>query len=185
MPIPLMQAEEPILGSERRTSLQLVPQIRIAAEPTKYARLYPRAFAHFIDACVVNGLSVYSAKVFSVILLSLHAHAINDTGRMTSPVFQEAFAYSSGQLFAASFASLALLYFVGLPLATGRTLGLGLLGLRLGGDNGAVPTLRQLSLRLIGCGANYATGGLLCVSLGRRDGRFFQDMISETRVVRD
>jgi uncharacterized RDD family membrane protein YckC len=148
--------------------------------------LYPRAVAHFVDVCVVQGFSVYGAKFFSVAILSLYAGEISGTGRGAGAVFRDAFSYSSAQLLAASCAALSVLYFIGLPLLMGRTLGQGLMGLRIVSDGGQPLTLRQLCLRMVGCVLSYASGGILClVGLRQRDGRFLHDVISDTRVVKD
>ena len=73
-----------------------------------------------------------------------------------------------------------------MPLAMGRTLGLGLLGLRIVSDNGENPSMRQLALRLSGCAMGYASAGLACIfGLRRNDGRFLQDQLSRSRVVRN
>jgi hypothetical protein len=179
MPIPLMQTEE---APERRVALRLVSDAAPAARPY----LYPRALAHFVDFCVVDGLSLYFAKVFSVLLVSLHSTAIAGSGRVAGPLFREAFAYSNAQLFAASLTAISVLYFVALPYATGRTLGLGLLGLRIRAGDSQPPSVRQLAWRLLGCLLTYATFGALCVvGFRKHDGRFLQDLLSGTRVSKD
>lgn len=180
MPIPLLQPED--LPSPDRSYLRL-------AEPAGVPRgslLYPRAVAHLVDMCVVSGFSLWSAKIFSVLLLSAHGRAIASTGKMAGSVFREAFAYSNLQLFAASFATLSVIYFVGLPLIWARTPGQGLLGLRVQSDDGNPLTASRLAFRMGGCALAWGTGGVLCVfGLRKRDGRFFHDMVSGTRVTRD
>jgi hypothetical protein len=178
MPLPLTPLED----------LPPARTLRLAAETgeSRGFLAYPRAIAHFFDFCLVQGASLYSAKLFSVIFVSFHARAIADTGREALPLLREAYDFSSAQLFAASFAAFAVIYFIGFPLAIGRTPGLGLVGLRIRGDQGAPLTLRQLALRMIGCGFTYASFGALCVvGLRKRDGRFLQDLISGTRIVRE
>lgn len=180
MPIPVYQPEE--ISGQARAELHLAE----AAPAARGSLLYPRAIAHFLDLCVVGGFSLWSAKVFSVLMLSLHGAAINSTGKMAGAVFREAFAYSSGQLFAASFAALSLAYFIGLPLVWHRTPGQALLGLRLHSDDGKALSASRLAFRMGGCALAWGTGGLLCVlGLRKRDGRFFHDMLSGTRVTRE
>jgi hypothetical protein len=179
MPIPF----SPIGESREPRPLQLVPNVGNSPEPA--APFYPRALAHFVDYCVVHGTSLYSAKFFSVLLLSFHARAFDRTDRFAGAIFREAFESSSAQLLAASFASIALLYFVALPLVTGRTLGLGLLGLRIRDASGGMPSWRQLAYRLLGCLVGYATFGAVClIGLRHRDGKFLQDSWSETSITR-
>lgn len=178
MPIPLLQPE----ASPERSHLRL-------ADPAPALRgslLYPRAIAHFVDMCVVAGFSLWSAKIFSVLLLSAHGRAIASTGKMAGSVFREAFSQSHVQLFAASFAALSVVYFVGLPLVWSRTPGQGLLGLRVTSDDGNPLTASRLAFRMGGCALAWGTAGFLCVlGLRKRDGRFFHDMLSGTRVTRD
>jgi uncharacterized RDD family membrane protein YckC len=181
MPFPVIPLESS--ESAPRGALQLVrsPQ---AAPRARY--VYARALAHFVDLLVVEGMSLYVAKFFSLVFVAMHGRAISGSGRHAIPLFHEAYDYSSAQLLAASFAAIALLYFVGFPLVAGRTPGLGLLGLRIHAENGQAITLRQLSLRMLGCGFAYATFGLAVIAgYRRRDGKFLQDSMSETSVVRE
>lgn len=185
MPIPELQQQED-QPAERRAALRLVDTRIALAEAARAPLTYPRAFAHFLDLCLVQGFSLYSAKLFSVLILSFHAGAISEAGKVAAPVFRQAFAWSSGQLLAASFAALAVAYFVGLPLVAGRTLGMGLLGLRIVSDDGAALSVRQLALRLGGCAMGYASAGLVCIlGLRQNEGRFLQDRLSGSRVVRN
>lgn len=180
MPIPLLQPEEHL--SAERSHLRL-------AEPAPVTRgslLYPRAIAHLVDMCVVAGFSLWSAKLFSVLLLSAHGRAIASTGKMAGSVFREAFAHSHVQLFAASFAAISVIYFIGLPLVWARTPGQGLLGLRIQSDDGSSLSASRLAFRMAGCAMAWGTAGFLCVlGLRKRDGRFFHDMLSGTRVTRE
>lgn len=183
MPIPALQQEE----QPARPLLRLVSSYPGVMPAQKSFLLFPRIFAHAVDACVLGGFSLYCAKIFSVLLISLHGSAINSTGKVAASVFRHAFAYSSTQLFAASFAALSVLYFVGLPLIfAGRTPGQALLGLRTVSDDGfAPPTLRQLALRLGGIAFTYAALGLPCaIGLRKRDGRFLHDTVSGSRVIK-
>lgn len=179
MPIPVLQPE---FSSEERAE-----RLRVA-EPspaTGGSLLYPRAIAHAVDLCVLAGFSLWCAKLVSVLFLSAHGRAIASTGKMAGAVFREAFAYSNGQLFAASFATFAMIYFIGLPLIWARTPGQALLGLRIVSDDGAALTPTRLAFRMGGCALTWGTGGFLCVlGLRQRDGRFFHDMLSGTRVSR-
>lgn len=181
MPIPALQNEE--WSAEGRARLHVVGSL---AEAPRGDLLYPRALAHLVDACVLAGFSIYTAKIFSVLLVSLYGGPINATGKVATSVFRHAFAYSSSQLFAASFASLSILYFVALPLIFGRTPGQAVLGLRVTGESGEAPTMRQLVLRLGGVAFNYGSGGILCIlGLRKRDGQFVHDIVSGSKVIRE
>ncbi len=184
MPIPALAAEEQ--RAERVTSLVLVPPESALARASGAALFVPRILAHALDFSVVGGCSVYVSKLFSVILLSFHARAIGGAGRMAAPLFRQAYDYSTMQLFAAGFAALSVVYFVAAPMVLGRTLGMGLFGLRIEGPNGARPTMRQLAYRLLGCTITYATAGMLCVvGLRERHGHFFHDQLSDTRITKE
>lgn len=178
MPIPLLQTEEE--AERRRSELCLVPATAVSV---RAAPLHARAVAHFVDICIVQGFSLYGSKLASLVLVSLHARAAGGSAGPAAPLLKAAFAYSSAQMLAAAFASLSVLYFIALPLASGRTFGMALLGLRIRSDEGAGLTVRQLAFRLGGCALAYATGGLLClVGLRQQDGRFFHDVLSGSRV---
>ncbi len=181
MPIPALNQEE--RGFESNAQLRLVEP---APAQLRGSLFYPRLLAHLVDAAVLTGFSIYSSKLFSVLLISWHGQAISETGKNASGVFRQAFAYSNAQLFAASFASLAVVYFVGLPLVFGRTPGQSILGLRVSADDGSPVSLRQHVLRLGGLAFTYATGGLLgLVGLRKRDGRFVHDIVSGSRVSKE
>ncbi len=181
MPIPTIFTDEK--PTEKQVTLRLVGPLAV---PQANFLLYPRALAHFVDVCIVQGFSLYSAKFFTVILLGFHAGAITASGKSAGPAFRHIFTYASTELFAASFAALAIVYFVALPMVMGRTLGLGLFGMRIAGTSGENPDMRQLVLRLLGCALNYASFGLLCLGgLRKRSGVFLHDELSGSRVVMD
>jgi uncharacterized RDD family membrane protein YckC len=183
MPIPALQQQE-VNSASRPGGLQLV-ETR-ADHQANQRWIMPRVLAHGVDACVLSGFSVYVAKIFSVVLISFHGRAIAASGKVAASVFQQAFDYSSSQLFAACFASFSMLYFVGLPLMFGRTPGQAVFGLRIVGAEGAAPTLRQLVLRLGGLACAYGSAGILCLSgLRGREGRFVHDSLSGTIVVKE
>lgn len=177
MPFPLEELSPP--RSELRV---VVPPA--AARAT--SALVPRVLAHLLDLALVQGVSLYCAKFFAVALISFHAGAIGGSGRRATPLFLEAYETSRTQLFAAAFAAIAVAYFVGMPMVTGRTFGMGLFGLRVRGATGEPASMRQLLFRFLGCALTYATGGLLAVTgLRHRDGKFFQDQWSGTCVTHD
>ena len=181
MPIPILQLDEQ--AAKKRAGLRLAES---SAASSRGSIVYPRMFAHMVDACVLTGFSVYVAKIFSVVLIALHGGSIAATGKIASSVFQRAFEYSSSQLFAASFASFSVLYFVALPLVFGRTPGHAVFGLRITDGNGGLPSLRQLVLRLGGLACAYGSGGLLCIAgLRGREARLIQDIVSDTKMIRE
>ncbi|MGZ3652290.1 MAG: RDD family protein [Bdellovibrionota bacterium] len=160
------------------------PVLVVAPSAAKPGRAYPRMLAHFVDLCVVAGCSLYVSKAISVVLLSLHSHAIAGAGRRASAVFLEAYEYSSGELFLASMGVFAMIYFIVIPHLAGKTPGMGLFGLRFQTNDGRRPRLRALSLRVLGCCVIYGTFGLAALrGLGREDGEFFPDFLSGTQVV--
>jgi hypothetical protein len=177
MPIPLNVLEENV--SVRRASLRIAG----AAAGTRNAYLFSRMVAHLVDACVVEGLSVYSSKLFSVILMSLHVRMIRQSNHSRA-VFLDMFSYSSTELFAAALAAMSFVYFVAVPFVTGRTLGLGLFGMQICSEDGAKPSWQQLTWRLVGVAITYASAGALCViGFRQRDGKFLHDKVSRTKMV--
>ncbi len=179
MPIPLLS--QPQEQEEPKGYLRLVPMP--VAVPAS-AHLSSRLFAHGIDLMVVQGCSLYCAKLLSLLLVSLHMPTIQGQGRFAGRVFWDAFTYGQGQLALVTFFFFSLAYFVGLPMWTGKTLGLGLLGLRLERFDGGRPSLRALWRRQMVCFFVYASGGLLLVVHSRAWG-FIQDRFTFTRVVRE
>jgi hypothetical protein len=178
MPIPALPQEG--VQAEVRGHLRLVGDTGLAA--ARPSPPYSRLIAHVVDGCVLTGFSLYSAKVSSILLISFYGGAINATEKAAAGVFRHAFDYSAAQLFAASLSIFSVLYFVGLPLVFARTPGQAMLGLRMLGE----VSPRALAMRLFGLALNYASGGLLClVGLRQRDGRFLQDILSRSIVVKD
>lgn len=176
MPIPIQPLPE-----ERALLLLVEPN----APASVKAQFTPRTLAHLMDLFVVQGFSLYTAKLGSLTLLSGHMAEIRDSGKLASGIFREAFHYGSGQVFFVCFALFSLLYFVGMPLVTGRTFGLGVFGLKLENQAGTKPTMKQLLTRLAAYLTCFASLGILfAVGLRRRDGRFLHDQISDTSVVR-
>jgi uncharacterized RDD family membrane protein YckC len=178
----------PALSPEAESAQSSVPQARIrlveraSEEPVPF---YPRALAHLLDLAVVGGFSVPLAKIASVFVVFAHLHAHRLAEKASETALFEAFDYANSFLGGASFAALAVVYFVGLPHLSGRTLGLGIFGLRIESETGGHPEFAQLGTRFLACALNFLSGGLLCVvGLRSRDGRFLQDSWSRSRVVR-
>ncbi len=178
MPIPALHSEE-LLRDER--GLKLASQSSYRA-----AKISSRVISHFIDISVIAGFSIWTAKIFSIFMLAAHSNAISSTGKVAGSVFREAFSYSSGQLLAASFAVISVVYFIGLPLVWGRTPAQALMGLRIRGEDSAPLSAAKLGFRMAGCLLVWSTAGALCViGFRKKDGRFFQDIVSGTRIVQD
>lgn len=176
MPIPI----QPL--PEERALLRLV-ESNAPARPK--AQFTSRTLAHLMDLCVVQGFSLYSAKLGSLALVSGHMKEIQDSGKFAGGIFREAFQYGNWQVFFACLTLFSFLYFVGMPYVLGRTFGLGVFGLKLENAAGTNPTMKQLITRLATYAASFASLGLLfVVGLRRRDGRFLHDQISETRIVK-
>lgn len=182
MPIPLMTPpqEEPVPIT--RPSFHLVPKQETDG---KWVSLAPRAVAHFIDLLVVLGFSLYAAKMFSLFLVALHMPEIRESGRMAGRLFRDTLTYSQGKLAIATFVFLAVAYFIALPRFSGRTLGMGLLGLKLETNEGGHPGLKALAVRFAGCVMIYATGGMMLTHILKRTPKpLFHDRISGTTVVK-
>ena len=178
MPIPFTPSLES--QKEHGPGLRLLPKPNRGSQPSL---IFARLTAHFMDISVVFGFSAYLAKFFTFIAISFHRAAISGSGRSAGVAFEAAYQYASANFLAASFALISIAYLVGLPMIFGRTLGMGLLGIRVFSEDGSAPTLRQMLLRLLGCAFAYASFGILClIGLRQRDGRFFQDILSRTRV---
>lgn len=152
---------------------------------TRAPRLSARALAHVFDLFIVNGVSVYGSKLFTFALLALYSRPLSAAGSEAEPIFEELYDLASSQLLAACIAAVAVVYFVGLPLLIGRTLGQGLFGMRIVSNEGRDPTARQLVYRLFYCLVTYASFGLLClVGLRQRNGRFAHDSWSDSQITR-
>lgn len=178
MPIPLLSPprEEPV------NSFQLV----VSAGPRIPARLFPRTMAYAFDLFLIGGVSIYVAKIFSLMAVSAHMTAIHETGKMAGRLFRDAFSQGQLQLGVLSFALLYVAYFVALPRLTGKTFGLGLFGLRLDSHFGPRPQVRSLLLRQLGCFLQFFTGGMLLLPVLKGTNLpLIQDRLSATRVVCD
>ncbi len=180
MPIPNFSEERP--QESQRMALQLVPSIG-ARKPKAY--FYPRAVAHCLDLFVVQGFSLYASKFATLALLSGHMEAIQDTGRLAGGIFREALNFGNSQVFVACFGLFTLIYFVGMPHVFGRTLGLGIFGLKLENEQGGRPDFGALTVRLATYVFSWVSLGLVfAVGLRRRDGRFLHDQWSGTRITK-
>lgn len=182
MPIPNFDWDE-ISDNPQRTELRLVDGIAPSAKRKSY--LYPRTIAHCLDLFVVQGFSLYAAKVSTLALLSGHMGEIQNTGKLAGGIFRELFQFGNSQIFFACFSLITLLYFVGMPLICGRTFGLGIFGLKLETDAGNKPDFRSLAIRLGAYVVSWTSLGLIfAVGLRRRDGLFLHDQWSGTKVVK-
>jgi hypothetical protein len=184
MPIPIQHLEEVIPA--RRSHLRLVGSAdvtQVATKPRSF--LYPRTLACCIDLFVVQGFSLYSAKLSTLALLSGHMNDIKDSGKLAGGIFRELFAFGNSQIFFACFAAFAFVYFIGMPFLCGRTFGLGVFGLKIANEENENPDIGALALRLVGLLGSFATMGLIfTVGLRRRDGRFLHDQWSKTKIVK-
>ena len=180
MPIPLLvpPQEEP----KPSRTLQLLP----TPEPDWIgAPLPPRSMAHALDLMILLGISAYASKFFSLLLVAIHLPEIRGSGRLAGRLFQETLSYGEANMGLATAIFSAMIYFVALPHYSGRTVGMGLLGLKVVDRNGDLPGVRPLVRRLLGCSFVYATGGMMLLPQLKRTPRpLFQDWVSETRVVK-
>lgn len=191
MPIPYL-SREPELSREPFAEPFARPELvssssfsaAPARRPARARLLYPaRAVAHLMDMALLIGCSLYVAKLFTLVVVALHLNSIRGTGRLAGGLFREAFVAGQGQFFAATFVVFSLLYFVMMPMRTGKTFGLGIVGLCLRGEDGAHPTLKPLVSRYGWCVMAYLSGGLLILAgLRSREGRLLQDHMSRTHV---
>lgn len=178
MPIPLLSPprEEPV------ASFQLV----LSPGPKIPARLFSRSMAYAFDLLLVGGVSIYVAKIFSLLAVSAHMPAIHETGKMAGRLFRDAFSQGQFQLGIFFFAFLYMAYFVALPCLTGKTFGLGIFGLRLDSHFGPRPQVRSLLLRQLGCFCQFFTGGMMLLPILKGTNQpLIQDRLSATRVVLD
>lgn len=179
MPIPLQipPAEDP---ERKGANLHLVNESNPSPD-----LLVARIWAHLLDITIVAGFSLYFAKISTAALVSLHMPQISKAGRVTASLVREVYSHGNGSLLLASFLVFSSIYFISLPVLAGRTLGMGIFGLRVVSENATEIGFRQAFLRFLGCGLSYFSGGLLCfVGLRKRSGRFLHDQISETKVIR-
>jgi uncharacterized RDD family membrane protein YckC len=175
MPIPMLvpPRESP------KNSFQLV----VYAGPAAAASLAPRAAAYFFDLSFVAGMSLYLAKVASLLMIAAHLGQTPLEGRGASRLFLRAFSQGQGQLNLGIFLLLYGAYFVLLPRFSGKTVGMGLFGLRIESHFGLPPSLRALFLRQIGCFFQIASGGLMLLPLLKGPKRILlQDAASGTYV---
>lgn len=153
------------------------------AQAAAELHLSTRFYAHAIDLSLVLGVSFYGAKVMSLLMLSYYNAEIAALGAGSASFFAEAFDYTHSQLFSASAAFLAMVYFVGLPAVAGTTLGLGLMGLRITDTDGNRAQVLPLARRLLCCVFVYLTfGALLIPGLRGRRSSLPQDIFSATFV---
>ncbi|MGZ3693580.1 MAG: RDD family protein [Bdellovibrionota bacterium] len=183
MPIPYYIPENTL--SDAGPRLQLIVPPSAKAVPKTSLFLSARLAAHFLDVSLVGGLSAYTSKLLTLAILSFYGAEFESFGSSASDVFADAFDYANGQLFGACGAFFGILYFVALPTWSGRTLGQGLLGLKVVDANGASPSVLALARRLLSCVLIYVSGGsLLLSSLRVRQSRLPQDSFSETFVTK-
>ena len=148
------------------------------------AHLAGRAMAYLIDILVVSGFSVYGAKIFSLLLIAGHMGEIHGAGKLASEVFEDTFSLAQMQLFLGAFLVFGSFYFVVLPRFVGRTLGLGLMGMKIVGADGRRPGFKAMLLRQLGCAFQYASGGLMYLQVLKGPAQpMLQDSLSHTRVV--
>jgi uncharacterized RDD family membrane protein YckC len=175
MPIPMLVPPQ----ESPENSFQLV----VYANPTAVASVVPRAAAYFFDFSLVAGMSLYLAKVFSLLMISAHLGQVHLEGRGAGRLFKHAFSQGQWQLSFGMFLLLYGAYFVFLPKLSGKTLGMGLFGLRIENHFGLSPSLRALFLRQIGCFFQIASGGLMLLPLLKGPRRILlQDAVSGTCV---
>lgn len=178
MPIPLLSPpkEEPV------NSFQLV----LSPGPRIPARLFPRAMAYAFDLLLIGGVSIYLAKIFSLLAVSAHMPAIHEAGKMANRLFRDAFSQGQFQAGVFLFTLSYMAYFVALPRLTGKTFGLGLFGLRLDSHFGPRPQVSSLLFRQLGCFLQFFTGGLMLLPVLKGTNQpLIQDRLSATRVVCD
>jgi hypothetical protein len=146
----------------------------------------PRALAYGFDLLLLGGVSIHIAKIFSLLAVSLYMPAIHETGKMANRLFREAFSLGQFRIGLCVFALLYMAYFACLPRLSGKTLGMGLFGLRLESHFGALPLFRGLMLRQLGCFLQFFTGGMMLLPLLKGTSQpLLQDRLSATRVVAD
>lgn len=147
--------------------------------------LSARLLAHLVDLFVVQGVALFTSRLLTMAFLSAYQQEIRSFGQGADSLLADVFAHGSAQLYAGSFSLVTVLYFVAVPAVCGRTLGLGLVGLKIVSDDGAHPSPFASAWRLSGCGLAYLTAGAVNLTgLRRRRGALVQDQLSGTKVVR-
>jgi uncharacterized RDD family membrane protein YckC len=180
MPIPYYVPENSLVDVSPRIQL-LAPVSFPLAEKKIPLFAAARFAAHLIDLALVMGLSFYASKLISLGFLSIYRSELEGLGRGAGSVFAEAYEYANGQLLGGCVAFFGILYFVGLPVLKGRTLGLGLMGLKIVDQNGNVPSELALARRFLASLLVYASGGILLLpGLRGRKSRLPQDTYSES-----
>jgi hypothetical protein len=181
MPIPLLIPPQEDPHRSEKPSLQLVKTQAV----WNSAALAPRAIAHAIDWMVVIGFSFYFSKLLSLALVKLLMPEIEQSGKFAGKLFVDTMSYGESQIKIAAILFFSFLYFVGFPIWKGKTLGLGLLGLRIEDQEGKIPSVKSLGIRYLGCLLIYASAGSLLFQWFRgADRPIVQDSLSNTRVVK-
>ncbi len=182
MPIPLLvPPQEDSRLQEEKPNLRLVNN----AASWQSAGLIPRALAHGMDWCIVWGFSLYFSKILSLALIKFHVGEIQQSGKFAGKLFSDTLAYGESQVKIATLLFFSFIYFVGLPLWRGKTLGLGMFGLKIENESGGTPGWKSLSLRFLGCLLIYASAGALLIQWFRgKDRPIVHDFLSGTKVVK-
>lgn len=156
-------------------------------EPKTPLQLRLRMLAHFFDWGVVFGIGNGLASFFTFGFLALLSPQIEAVGSEAGEnLFSDVFDYAQPALLAGSLVFVSILYFVVLPALTGKTLGLGMMGLKIKSQNGADADLESLMKRFVGCSLLYATGGMWLLDSFRRSAHGLpHDRYSQTKVVKD
>lgn len=184
MPIPYYVPENSLVDMSPR--IQLVGSMpEPLAKPNILLHAAERMVSHAVDVALVMGLSFYASKIIALGFLSIYSAQFTGMGKSAGPAFAAVYEYANGQLLGACAAFFGVLYFVGLPVLKGRTLGQGLLGLKIVDQDGNIPSMPALAKRFLGCLLVYASGGLLLLSgLRNRASRLPQDSLSESFVIK-
>jgi hypothetical protein len=161
------------------TQPQLLLLPHLVSQPSASART--RLAAHLIDLGIVQGFSAAFAKLLAYSIVAFFASEIADAGPSADSLFFDAMDYSYGMLFSGSFVFLSIVYFIGLPCFTGKTFGLGLLGLKIQPRNRAADHIDFHLRRYVGCALVYMSCGILLLA-GSQSG-LFQDSFSNTEIV--
>jgi hypothetical protein len=181
MPIPLLIPPQEDPHRSEKPSLHLVK----SQAAWNSAALAPRAIAHVIDWMLVVGFSLYVSKLLSLVMVKMLMPEIQQSGKFAGKLFVDAMSYGESQIKFATILFFSLLYFVGFPLWRGKTVGLGLLGLKIEDQEGKTPSAKALGIRYIGCLLIYASAGALLFQWFRgADRPIVHDSLSNTRVVK-
>lgn len=184
MPIPhFLQEEESSSTKAVSSSLSLV--LLTNKEPVANAPVGERVAAHLLDLSLVAGISFQVAKVSSLLLATAHAEEIQNSGRLADGIFRAAWSYGHGFLVPVTFLCLYFLYFTAVPFLLGRTMGMGLMGLKITSIEGVGEklSLRALWKRAVACFFTYPSLGVFSL-IRSSSGALFQDHTSGTRVER-